>query len=77
VTFDDLLLAAGVEEAPEPYVMAYCDVRIQRTNLPIEDLSDGKGMIATQYEGLPIPPATAVRLGCSSRIFISGTGANG
>ena len=56
VTFDDLLIAAGVEEAPEPYAMAHCD-GTSTTNLPIEDLIDGKGMIETQYEGLPIPPA--------------------
>ena len=56
VTFDDLLNAAGLEEPPEPYVMTHCD-GAYTTNLPVEDLVDGKGMIATRYEGLPIPPS--------------------
>jgi|SRR5580704_6589237 DMSO/TMAO reductase YedYZ molybdopterin-dependent catalytic subunit len=56
VTFDDLLKAAGLEEPPEPYIMAHCD-GAYTTNLPVEDLIDGKGMIATRYEGLPILPA--------------------
>ena len=56
VTFDDLLKAAGLEEPPGPYIMAHCD-GAYTTNLPVEDLIDGKGMIATRYEGLPILPA--------------------
>jgi DMSO/TMAO reductase YedYZ molybdopterin-dependent catalytic subunit len=56
VTFDDLLSAAGlVEEPPEPFIMAHC-YGAYITNLPVEDLIGGKGMIATRYEGLPIPP---------------------
>ena len=55
VTLDDLLSAAGLEEPPEPFIMAHCDGAYS-TNLPVEDLIGGKGMIATRYEGLPIPP---------------------
>src|ERR1700748_1624041 len=56
VTFDDLLKAIGVSEPPEPYVMAHCDGGYT-TNVPVADLVGGKGMIATRYQGLPIPPA--------------------
>jgi DMSO/TMAO reductase YedYZ molybdopterin-dependent catalytic subunit len=56
VTFDDLLKAAGLGQPPAPYVMAHCDGGYT-TNLPVADLVDGKGMIATKYEGLPILPA--------------------
>lgn len=56
VTFDDLLKAAGLAEAPTPYVMAHCDGGYT-TNLPTEDLVDGQAMIATQYDGSPILPA--------------------
>jgi DMSO/TMAO reductase YedYZ molybdopterin-dependent catalytic subunit len=56
VTFEDLLKAAGPSEPPDPYVMAHCDGGYS-TNLPVEDLLGGKGMIATRYEGLPIPSA--------------------
>jgi len=55
VTFDDLLKAVGLAEPPEPYIMAHCD-GAYTTNIPVEDLVDGKGMIATRYEGSPIPP---------------------
>ena len=55
VTFDDLLKAAGLAEAPAPFVMAHCDSGYT-TNVPVADLVGGKGMIATRYEGLPIPP---------------------
>jgi DMSO/TMAO reductase YedYZ molybdopterin-dependent catalytic subunit len=56
VTFDDLLKAAGLSEPPELYVMAHCDGGYS-TNVPVEDLLGGKGMIVTRYEGLPIPSA--------------------
>jgi len=56
VTFDDLLKAVGFTEPPEPYVMAHCDGGYT-TNIPVEDLIDGKGMVVTRYEGLPIAPA--------------------
>jgi DMSO/TMAO reductase YedYZ molybdopterin-dependent catalytic subunit len=56
VTFDDLLIAAGLAEPSERYVMAHCDGGYT-TNVPVEDLVDGKGLIVTRYGGLPIPPA--------------------
>src|SRR5262245_46708029 len=55
VTFDDLLGAAGVTDAIAPYVMAHCDGGYT-TNLPVEDLLGGKGVIATRYEGSPLEP---------------------
>jgi DMSO/TMAO reductase YedYZ molybdopterin-dependent catalytic subunit len=54
VSFDALLEASGVE-APAPYVMAMCDGGYT-TNVPVADLRDGKGMIAYQYDGAPLPP---------------------
>src|SRR5215470_13804408 len=56
VTFDDLLKAVGLTEPVAPYIMAHCDGGYT-TNVPVADLIEGKGMIATRYEGLPIPPA--------------------
>jgi DMSO/TMAO reductase YedYZ molybdopterin-dependent catalytic subunit len=56
VTFDDLLKAVGLPEPPAPYIVAHCEGGYT-TNIPVADLVGGKGMIATRYEGLPIPPA--------------------
>jgi DMSO/TMAO reductase YedYZ molybdopterin-dependent catalytic subunit len=55
VTFDDLLKAVGLAKPPAPYIMAHCE-GAYTTNIPVADLVAGKGMIATRYEGLPIPP---------------------
>ena len=55
VAFDDLLKAASLAQAPAAYVMAYCHGGYT-TNVPVADLVGGKAMIATRYEGLPIPP---------------------
>ncbi len=55
VTIDTLLSAAGIEP-PTAYAMIHCDGGYT-TNVPVEDLIDGKAMIATQYEGLPLAPA--------------------
>lgn len=54
VTFDDLLKAAGLTERPAPYIMAHSEGDYT-TNLPVADLVDGKAMIATRYDGMPIP----------------------
>jgi len=54
VTIDDLLVSAGIE-APAPYVMAFCDGGYT-TNLPLDDVAGGKGMIAFEYDGRPLPP---------------------
>jgi len=55
VTIDDLLKAVGLTEPAAPYIMAHCE-GAYTTNIPVADLVGGKGMIATRYEGLPIPP---------------------
>jgi DMSO/TMAO reductase YedYZ molybdopterin-dependent catalytic subunit len=54
VTIDALLEAAGVDP-PAPYVTAFCDGGYT-TNLAIEDLLDGRGMVAWEYAGGPIDP---------------------
>ncbi len=56
VTFDDLLKAVNRADAPAPYVLAYSEGDYT-TNIPVADLVNGQGMIATRYEGLPILPA--------------------
>jgi DMSO/TMAO reductase YedYZ molybdopterin-dependent catalytic subunit len=56
VSFDDLLKEVDLREAPFPYIMAHCHGGYT-TNVPVADLVGGKGMIATRYDGLPIPPA--------------------
>jgi DMSO/TMAO reductase YedYZ molybdopterin-dependent catalytic subunit len=56
VTFDDLMAAAGLSSPPAGYVMAHCDGGYT-TNLPIADLLEGKAMVATQFDGLPLPAA--------------------
>jgi DMSO/TMAO reductase YedYZ molybdopterin-dependent catalytic subunit len=55
VTFDELMKAAGLEVPSAPYVMAHCDGGYT-TNLPVADLRDGKGMIATHFDDMPIAP---------------------
>ena len=55
VTIDALLEAAGLSEPPAPFAMIRCDGGYT-TNLPVEDLLDGKAMIATRYEGEPLAP---------------------
>jgi DMSO/TMAO reductase YedYZ molybdopterin-dependent catalytic subunit len=54
VTFDDLLKAAGVTSPPNMYVMAHCDGGYT-TNLPVADLMEGKAMVATHFDGQPLP----------------------
>jgi DMSO/TMAO reductase YedYZ molybdopterin-dependent catalytic subunit len=54
VSFDDLLRAAGLEQPPTLFVMAHCDGGYT-TNLPIADLIDGKAMVATHFDGMPLP----------------------
>jgi len=54
VTFDDIMKAAGLSSAPNMYVMAHCDGGYT-TNLPVADLVDGKAMIATHFDNMPIP----------------------
>jgi DMSO/TMAO reductase YedYZ molybdopterin-dependent catalytic subunit len=56
VTFDDLLGAAGLDAPPTSFVMAHCDGGYT-ANVSIADLAEGRAMIATRYEDLPILPA--------------------
>lgn len=53
VTIDTLLAAAGLSEPPAPFAMLHCDGGYT-TNVPVEDLIDGKAMIATRYDGEPL-----------------------
>ena len=55
VTIDTLLDAAGLSEAPQDFVMIHCDGDYT-TNVPVEDLIEGKAMVATHYEGRPLAP---------------------
>ena len=56
VSFDDLLKAVDLTEAPFSYIMAHCHGGYT-TNVPVADLVGGKGIIAMGYDGLPISPA--------------------
>ena len=55
VSIDTLLEASGLSEPPAPFALVHCDGGYT-TNLPSEDLVDGKAMIATHYEGEPLDP---------------------
>jgi DMSO/TMAO reductase YedYZ molybdopterin-dependent catalytic subunit len=62
VTFDDLLKTVNLADAPASYIMAYSE-GAYTTNIPVADLVNGQGMIATRYEGLPILPRMVVQPG--------------
>ena len=53
VTIDALLEAAGLDEPPTGYAMMHCDGGYT-TNVPVEDLIDGKAMVATHFDGRPL-----------------------
>ena len=55
VTIDRIFEAVGLEEPPSPYVMVFCDGGYT-TNLAVEDLLDGKAMVAWEYGGEPLGP---------------------
>ena len=55
VSFDDLIKAAGLPEPPEAFTMLHCDDGYT-TNVPVEDLTGGKAMVATHYDGQPLTP---------------------
>ena len=55
VSIDTLLEAAGLSEPPGAFVVAHCDGGYT-TNVPSEDLVDGKAMIATTFDGEPLDP---------------------
>ena len=53
VTVDDLFAAAGIA-SPTPYLLAQSYDGYD-TNVPVADLVNGRGMIATRYAGHPMP----------------------
>jgi DMSO/TMAO reductase YedYZ molybdopterin-dependent catalytic subunit len=55
VTVDRILEAAGLEEPPAPYVLAFCDGGYT-TNLAVEDLLEDKALVAVDYDGEPLEP---------------------
>jgi DMSO/TMAO reductase YedYZ molybdopterin-dependent catalytic subunit len=55
VTIDTLFEAAGLSEPPTSFAMIHSDGDY-RTNIPVEDLIDGKAMVATRYENNPLVP---------------------
>lgn len=55
VTIDTLLQVTGFAEPPAPFILAHC-AGDYSTNLPSKDVSGGKAMIATSYEGEAIEP---------------------
>ena len=55
VTIDTLFDAAGLSEPPTPFTMIYSDGDYS-TNIPVEDLTERKAMVATCYEGNPLAP---------------------
>ena len=56
VPVERIFEAAGIDEPPAPYVMAFCDGGYT-ANLPVEDLLNGKAMVAWEYDGEPLEPA--------------------
>ena len=54
VTIDTLFEDAGITD-PDDFVMALCDGGYT-TNLPVEDIVDGKGLLAHTYDGEPLAP---------------------
>jgi DMSO/TMAO reductase YedYZ molybdopterin-dependent catalytic subunit len=54
VMIDDILAAAGIE-APTAYVLAH-SFDGYSTNVPLADLTGGRAMVATAYDGKPITP---------------------
>jgi DMSO/TMAO reductase YedYZ molybdopterin-dependent catalytic subunit len=55
VTFDDLLAAAGLDEPPTEFALMHC-YGGYTTNVPVEDMLEGKAMVATLYDGQPLDP---------------------
>ncbi|TXI78802.1 MAG: sulfite oxidase-like oxidoreductase [Flavobacteriales bacterium] len=54
VSIDDLLVAAGFQQAPTPWVLAH-SLDGYSTNVPLADLAGGRAMVATYYDGKPLP----------------------
>ena len=68
-------LLEGVETGAE-YVTVFCDGGYT-TNLPLEDIMDGKAWVAYEFDGQPLHPSTAAPRGCSSLTSISGRARSG
>jgi DMSO/TMAO reductase YedYZ molybdopterin-dependent catalytic subunit len=56
VLIDDLLQAAGLVHPPAAFLTAHCDGGYT-SNYRVDDLMGRRAMIATHYEGAPIPAA--------------------
>jgi DMSO/TMAO reductase YedYZ molybdopterin-dependent catalytic subunit len=54
VSVDDFLADAGIELS-QPYLLVTCDTGYT-TNLPVEDVVDGRAMVAHSYGGTPLDP---------------------
>jgi DMSO/TMAO reductase YedYZ molybdopterin-dependent catalytic subunit len=54
VLVDDVFAAAGVEP-PTPWLLAH-SFDGYSTNVPVQDVTGGKGMIALKYDGAPLEP---------------------
>jgi DMSO/TMAO reductase YedYZ molybdopterin-dependent catalytic subunit len=65
VSIDRLLAAAGFEEPPSPFAMAFCDGGYT-TNLPVEDLQDGKAHVVWEYDG----EALSIEHGGPARLLV-------
>ena len=76
VSIDTLLEAAGLSEPPAAFVLAHSEGGYT-TNLPSEDLVDGKAMVATHSTASRSIRSMAGRRGCWCRISISGRAPNG
>jgi DMSO/TMAO reductase YedYZ molybdopterin-dependent catalytic subunit len=55
VPVDRIFAAAGLEDPPSPFVMAFCDGGYT-TNLPVEDVLDGKAHVVWEYDGEALAP---------------------
>jgi DMSO/TMAO reductase YedYZ molybdopterin-dependent catalytic subunit len=56
VFVERLFAAAGLDDPPAPFVMAFCEGGYT-TNLPVEDLLDGKASVVCEFDGEPLAPA--------------------
>ena len=55
ISVDRIFTAAGLEDPPSSFVMAFCDGGYT-ANLPVEDLLDGKALVVWEFDGEPLAP---------------------
>lgn len=55
VSVDTLFTAAGLDDPPAPFVMAFCDGGYT-ANLPVEDVLDGKALVVWEFDGEALSP---------------------